>query len=83
MNLRFCDRIGSGRPMEEPHRLRRYFAMLEQALIDPIDLKMLKIDGNENHGCKYIYFIQDRQNKCFVKGKEVVNAKNCSFKIPN
>ena len=46
MNLRFCDRIGSGRPMEEPHRLRRYFAMLEQALIDPIDLKMLKIDGD-------------------------------------
>lgn len=46
MNLRFCDRIGSGRPVEEPHRLRRYFAMLEQALIDPIDLKMLKINGN-------------------------------------
>lgn len=46
MNLRFCDRIGSGRPVEEPHRLRRYFAMLEQALVDPIDLKMLKINGN-------------------------------------
>lgn len=46
MNLRFCDRVGSGRPVEEPHRLRRYFAMLEQALIDPIDLKMLKINGN-------------------------------------
>jgi hypothetical protein len=46
MNLRFCDRIGSGRPVEEPHRLRRYFTMIEQALTDPIDLKMLKINGN-------------------------------------
>jgi putative nucleotidyltransferase with HDIG domain len=45
MNLRFCDRIGSGRPMEEPHRLRRYFAMIEEALTQATDLKMLKIDG--------------------------------------
>lgn len=45
MNLRFCDRIGSGRPLEEPHRLRRYFAMIEEALTQPTDLKMLKIDG--------------------------------------
>ncbi len=47
MNLRFCDRIGSGRPMEEPHRLRRYFAMIEEALTQPTDLKMLKIDGKK------------------------------------
>lgn len=45
MNLRFCDRIGSGRPMEEPYRLRRYFAMIEEALTQPTDLKMLKING--------------------------------------
>jgi tRNA nucleotidyltransferase (CCA-adding enzyme) len=45
MNLRFCDRIGSGRPMEEPYRLRRYFAMIEEALTQATDLKMLKIDG--------------------------------------
>jgi tRNA nucleotidyltransferase (CCA-adding enzyme) len=45
MNLRFCDRIGSGRPLEEPHRLRRYFAMIEEALTQATDLKMLKIDG--------------------------------------
>jgi tRNA nucleotidyltransferase (CCA-adding enzyme) len=45
MNLRFCDRIGSGRPLEEPYRLRRYFAMIEEALTQPTDLKMLKIDG--------------------------------------
>lgn len=47
MNLRFCDRIGSGRPLEEPHRLRRYFAMIEVALTQPTDLKMLKIDGKK------------------------------------
>jgi poly(A) polymerase/tRNA nucleotidyltransferase (CCA-adding enzyme) len=47
MNLRFCDRIGSGRPKEEPHRLRRYFAMLEEAMTQPTDLKMLKIDGSK------------------------------------
>jgi tRNA nucleotidyltransferase (CCA-adding enzyme) len=47
MNLRFCDRIGSGRPIEEPHRLRRYFAMIEEALTQPTDLKMLKIDGKK------------------------------------
>jgi hypothetical protein len=47
MNLRFCDRVGSGRPVEEPHRLRRYFAMIEEALTQPTDLKMLKIDGKK------------------------------------
>lgn len=47
MNIRFCDRIGSGRPLEEPHRLRRYFAMIEEALTQPTDLKMLKIDGKK------------------------------------
>jgi putative nucleotidyltransferase with HDIG domain len=46
MNLRYCDRIGSGRPVEEPYRLRRYFAMIEEALTQPTDLGMLKIDGN-------------------------------------
>jgi poly(A) polymerase/tRNA nucleotidyltransferase (CCA-adding enzyme) len=47
MNLRFCDRVGSGRPVEDPHRLRRYFAMIEEALTQPTDLKMLKIDGRK------------------------------------
>jgi hypothetical protein len=46
MNIRLCDRIGSGRPMEEPYRLRRYYAMLEEAMKDPISVKMLKINGN-------------------------------------
>ncbi len=46
MNLRLCDRVGTGRPKENPYRLRKYKAMIEEALRDPISVKMLKIDGN-------------------------------------
>lgn len=46
MNLRICDRIGTGRPKENPYRLRKYKAMVEEALRDPISVSMLKIDGN-------------------------------------
>lgn len=45
MNVRICDRIGTGRPKEDPYRLRKYHAMIEQALRDPISVGMLKIDG--------------------------------------
>jgi len=45
MNLRVCDRIGTGRPKEEPYRLRKYKSMIDEALKDPISLKKLKIDG--------------------------------------
>lgn len=45
INLRICDRIGTGRPKEEPYRLRMYESLVEQALQDPISLKMLKTDG--------------------------------------
>ncbi len=45
INLRICDRVGMGRPKEEPYRLRVYESMIEQALQDPISLKMLKTDG--------------------------------------
>lgn len=45
MNVRICDRIGTGRPKENPYRLRKYKAMIEEALRDPISVKMLKIDG--------------------------------------
>jgi putative nucleotidyltransferase with HDIG domain len=45
INLRICDRIGTGRPKEEPYRLRMYESMVEQALQDPISLKMLKTNG--------------------------------------
>lgn len=45
IDLRVCDRVGTGRPKEEPYRLRMYQSMVEQALKDPISLKMLKTDG--------------------------------------
>jgi poly(A) polymerase/tRNA nucleotidyltransferase (CCA-adding enzyme) len=45
MDLRACDRIGTGRPKENPYRLRKYKAMIEEALHDPISVGMLKIDG--------------------------------------
>ncbi|MCR4334416.1 MAG: HD domain-containing protein [Patescibacteria group bacterium] len=45
MNLRICDRIGTGRPKEDPYRLRKYKSMIEEALTDPISVGMLKIDG--------------------------------------
>jgi tRNA nucleotidyltransferase (CCA-adding enzyme) len=46
MNLRVCDRIGSGRPKEEPYRLRKYKSMVEEALRDPVSLKKMKINGD-------------------------------------
>ena len=45
MNIRICDRIGTGRPKENPYRLRKYKAMVEEALRDPISVNMLRIDG--------------------------------------
>lgn len=47
MDLRACDRIGTGRPKENPYRLRKYKTMVEEALRDPISVTMLKIDGQE------------------------------------
>ena len=45
LNLRICDRIGTGRPKEQPFRFRKYKAMVEEALRDPISVKMLKTNG--------------------------------------
>lgn len=45
LNVRVCDRIGSGRPKAQPFRLRKYTSMVEEALRDPISVDMLKIDG--------------------------------------
>jgi poly(A) polymerase/tRNA nucleotidyltransferase (CCA-adding enzyme) len=46
LDLRICDRIGTGRPKEQPFRFRKYKAMVEEALRDPISVGMLKTDGN-------------------------------------
>ncbi len=45
INLRICDRIGTGRPKEQPFRFRKYQSMIAQALRDPISVGMLAIDG--------------------------------------
>ncbi len=44
MNVRECDRVGM-KKVEAPYRLRKYFAMIEEALRDPISVGQLKING--------------------------------------
>ena len=44
MNVRECDRVGM-RKKEAPYRLRKYFAMIEEALRDPISVGQIKING--------------------------------------
>ncbi|MDO8729138.1 MAG: CCA tRNA nucleotidyltransferase [bacterium] len=45
IDLRVCDRIGTGRPKETPFRLRKYKSMIEEAMRDAISVKQLKING--------------------------------------
>ena len=47
INMRGCDRIGTGRPKENPYRLRKYKSMIEEVMRDPISVGMLKIDGQK------------------------------------
>lgn len=54
LNLRICDRIGTGRPKEQPFRFRKYKAMVEEALRDPISVGMLKTDGNRLMNCFHV-----------------------------
>ncbi len=44
MDVRECDRVGM-KKKETPYRLRKYFAMIEEALHNPISVGQLKIDG--------------------------------------
>ncbi len=44
MNIRECDRVGM-KKKEAPYRLRKYHAMIEEALRDPISVSQLKVDG--------------------------------------
>lgn len=46
LTLRVLDRIGTGRPKEQPFRFRQYKAMVDQALRDPVSVKMLKTNGD-------------------------------------
>jgi tRNA nucleotidyltransferase (CCA-adding enzyme) len=45
MEVRECDRVGM-KKKEAPYRLRKYHAMIEEALRDPISVKQLKVDGS-------------------------------------
>ena len=45
LNLRICDRIGTGRPKEQPFRFRKYKSYVEEALRSPTSVTMLAIDG--------------------------------------
>lgn len=45
MKVRECDRVGMSKT-EAPYRLRKYFAMIEECLRDPISVKQLAVDGN-------------------------------------
>jgi tRNA nucleotidyltransferase (CCA-adding enzyme) len=44
MNVRECDRVGMNKS-ETPYRLRKYHAMIEEVLHDPISVGQLDIDG--------------------------------------
>jgi tRNA nucleotidyltransferase (CCA-adding enzyme) len=44
MEVRECDRVGM-KKAEAPYRLRKYHAMIEEALRDPISVSQLAIDG--------------------------------------
>jgi len=46
LHVRMCDRIGTGRPKEQPFRLRKYMSMIDEAMRDPTTVGMLTIDGS-------------------------------------
>jgi tRNA nucleotidyltransferase (CCA-adding enzyme) len=45
MQIRECDRVGM-KKKEAPYRLRKYHAMIEEVLRDPISVGQLAVDGN-------------------------------------
>lgn len=45
MNIRECDRVGM-KKKEAPYRLRKYHAMIEEVLRDPISVGQLAVNGN-------------------------------------
>ncbi len=47
MNVRYCDRIGMGRPKERPFRLRKYESMVEEALRSPLSVGQLTVRGED------------------------------------
>ncbi|KPJ56746.1 hypothetical protein AMJ49_04020 [Parcubacteria bacterium DG_74_2] len=47
LQLRMCDRIGSGCPKAEPYKLRHLKYLIEKLSQDPISVKTLKVSGND------------------------------------
>ena len=47
MDVRTADRIGTGRPKESPYRLRKYHAMIDEVMRDPLSVGMLAIKGGK------------------------------------
>jgi len=47
LQLRMCDRIGSGVPKAEPYKLRHLKYIIEKVSQDPVSVKMLKIKGDD------------------------------------
>ncbi|MEX2368904.1 MAG: HD domain-containing protein [Candidatus Paceibacterota bacterium] len=47
MKVRRADRLGMGRPKEEPYRLRKYQSMIEEVIRDPVSVSNLAITGND------------------------------------
>ncbi len=47
LQVRMCDRIGSGVPKAEPYKLRHLRYLIDKVSQDPISVKMLKIGGND------------------------------------
>ncbi len=47
LQVRYCDRIGSGVPKAEPYKLRHLKYLIEKVSRDPISVKMLKVNGED------------------------------------
>ncbi len=47
LEVRMCDRIGSGCPKAEPYKLRYLKYVIEKVSGDPLSPKMLKVNGND------------------------------------
>jgi len=47
LEVRYCDRIGSGCPKAEPYKLRHLKYLIEKVSRDPLSVKMLKVNGDD------------------------------------
>ncbi|MBI4121599.1 MAG: HD domain-containing protein [Candidatus Ryanbacteria bacterium] len=47
IQVRICDRIGSGVPKAEPYKLRHFRFLIDKLSRDPISVRMLKVSGDD------------------------------------